>query len=279
MSAAAERRAHPERHDRGASSTRAGRISGRIGISLASTVSRVIAVPVTQSCLCRLVAPGLDRCDLVLGRSGSGPARALDARDRRVDERPRRRRGRRRWRPRRRARPRRSHAPARRVAGPPPQRQGDGQRGVHERDHADGVRRPDRAGSRRTGRRTSRRSRPTVFAARSRPARPPTSASSAGDERRRGREAEAHDERRRQHDEQRSSGGTARTGRPPTGSGRGSPVEAPGEDQHRPDDHEDRDERAGSPPAGRRCRGSTAGPGRTRSRRARSRSGRAPGSA
>ena len=60
-------------------------ISGRIGISLASTVSRVIAVPVTNSCL-PLVLAGLDGGDLVLPGLEQGAVHRGDPGDGRVHE-------------------------------------------------------------------------------------------------------------------------------------------------------------------------------------------------
>ena len=65
----------------------AGRaMSGRTGISLASTVSSVIDVPATQSSGVERDLAGLDRGDLVLGRVEDLAALGLDGRDVRLDE-------------------------------------------------------------------------------------------------------------------------------------------------------------------------------------------------
>ena len=146
-------------------------ISGRIGISFASTVSSVIAVPVTQSCL-PLVDAGLDRRDLVLGglverarpaawiRATDGSTNRVVAGDRRLTSDPT---------------ARTAAISGRRDPGDRDgvRRRGDEDRGEAEVDQGEDAR-PTPAsrspGSGRTGRRTCRRSPRACSTARSRPA-------------------------------------------------------------------------------------------------------------
>ena len=62
------------------------RMSGRTGMSFASTVSRVIDVPVTQSCLDPLIVPAWTAAISSSVACSDDPVGALDPGDARVDE-------------------------------------------------------------------------------------------------------------------------------------------------------------------------------------------------